>query len=84
MAQELFEGYEITDKQVLASYGSFKKMRYWIKGWHSELARYGCILFIFGSYGGQETELTRDEVHSVCTFEVKQDSAVRSVEAANL
>ncbi len=65
------EVYEVVDKKIIASCGCFKKVRYWIKGWHLELAQYGHILFVFGLSGGQETELTRDEIYPVGTFEVK-------------
>ena len=79
-----FNGYKVLDKRILASYGSFKRVCYWIEGWHLELARYGYIRFIFGLSGGKETELTRDEIYPISTFEVKracpQDSAEESYE----
>lgn len=75
MVQKSFSGrevYEVVDKKIIASYGCFKKVHYWIEGWHSELAQYGCILFIFGLSGGKETELIREEIHAVgASFEVK-------------
>jgi len=66
-----FNGYKVIDKQILASHGSFKRVCYWIEGWHPELAQYGYTRFIFG-VSGEETELTRDEIHPIGIFEVKQ------------
>jgi hypothetical protein len=68
----LFGDYKVLDRQFLASSGSFKIVRYWIEGWHGELAQYGHIHFIFGLSGGKETELTRDEIYPIITFEVRQ------------
>jgi hypothetical protein len=80
----LFDEYEILDRRILASYGSLERVRYWVKGWHPELARYGYVHFIFG-VSGKETELTRDEIHPIGIFEVKQaclhDSAGESSES---
>jgi hypothetical protein len=67
-----FNGYKVLDKRILASHGSFERARYWIEGWHPELAQYGYIRFIFGLSGSRETELTCDEIYPISTFEVRQ------------
>jgi len=75
-----FNGYKVLDKRILTSYGSLGKVRYWVEGWHLELAQYGYIRFIFGLSGGKETELTRDEIYPISAFEVRQACLDNSTE----
>jgi hypothetical protein len=79
-----FNGYKVIDERVLTSHGSFRRVCYWIEGWHPELAQHGYTRFIFGLSGSRETELTRDEIYPISTFEVRQalhDSAEESCES---
>ena len=61
-------GYETRGTAVLYENGAFRRERFWIAGWHPELADYGSCKFIFGFRGDRETEVTCAGIFPEQTF----------------
>ena len=59
--------YDVLGHEVLYACGSFRKDRYWLRGWVQ--TKQGSVQYIHG-YTGKETVLTIERIVPVVTFDV--------------
>lgn len=63
--KDRFPGYSVVGMRIICQSGCLTKIRYWIKGWHPELAnKYQLTKFINGKTG-PETEVNVERIMPV-------------------
>jgi len=63
-----FDDHVVIGHEVLVSNGCFRKDRYWLQGWCTDIRR-GHVQYVYG-FTGKETMVTIESITPVVVFDV--------------